>query len=163
MIPAVHPYQARYRHENDGSAHFHFTTKPVIAWSDEGIALVADEKTGRLRKANTYSNFAGVSAGDAKVVAALPGGGWLAEFREEDGTSTFCPVIGWRVQDDGTCTPADSCTAGIVENPTEASNFVRLHEPNPAVSVAAEAEHAHLIPPFAGRTVPCQEASSRTC
>ncbi|MFE9121340.1 hypothetical protein [Streptomyces sp. NPDC007172] len=162
MIPAVHPYEARYRHES-GGPHFYFTTKPVIAWSDEGLALVADETTGRLRKADTYSNFAGLSAGDAKVVATLPGGGWLAEFRQEDGTSTFCRVIGWLVQDDGTCTPGVSCQDGIVENPVESPNFIRLHEPNPAVIVASEAEPAHLIPPLAGRTVPCQEASSRSC
>ncbi|WP_455359991.1 hypothetical protein [Streptomyces sp. SYSU K21746] len=127
MIPASHPYEARYRH--DGHVRPYVTTKPVIAWGDDGVALVADEKTGRLREASSYSNFSGVAPADAEVVGAVPGGTWRAEFStDEEGTVSW-PVLAWLVRSDGECSPVYADRDGLTDSPLAVGNFVRLYQP----------------------------------
>ncbi|MFF7180162.1 hypothetical protein [Streptomyces sp. NPDC008121] len=128
MIPASHPYEARYRHDKPAGGSY-FTTKPVIAWDATGTAQVADEKTGQLRDANTWSNFAGVVKGKAPVVAAIPGGTWRAEYSQDDEGSMAWSVLAWLVHSDGECTPVHSDRDGAVDDPTTVSNFVRLYQP----------------------------------
>ncbi|MFD9225243.1 hypothetical protein ACFWDI_35765 [Streptomyces sp. NPDC060064] len=128
MIAASHdPYEARFRHENNGRPHF--STKPVIAWDDDGCALVPDEKTGRLREASSYSNFAGLAPADAPVIGTAPGGGWSAEHRTDNGDTEATPVLAWLVHADGSLTPTIADIDGLTDDPTTASNFVRLHPP----------------------------------
>ncbi len=127
MTPATARYEASYRHEGDRGAHF--TTKPVIAWGDDGAALVADMKTGRLRDADSWSNFAGLAMADAEVVGVIPGGSWRAEHSTDDGDVESTPVLAWLVHTDGSCTPTIADRDGYTDDPTTASNFVRLYEP----------------------------------
>lgn len=127
MIPATARYEASYRHEKDGRAHF--TTKPVIAWGDDGAALVADMKTGRLCDADSWSNFAGLAMADAEVVGVIPGGSWRAEHSTDDGDVESTPVLAWLVHADGSCTPTIADRDGYTDDPTTASNFIRLYEP----------------------------------
>jgi hypothetical protein len=63
------------------------------------------------------------------VVAALPGAGWQALYRAEDGTSFVSPVLAWLVFSDGTIEPVDMGTDGYSEDPRESTSFVRLVEP----------------------------------
>lgn len=127
MIPATNLYEARFRHETDGRPNF--TTKPVIAWSDDGTALVADVKTGRLRDADSWSNFAGLATVDAPVVGAVPGGTWRAEFSTDEGGLNSWPILAWLVHADGTCAPVHADRDGYADDPTTVSNFVRLYQP----------------------------------
>ncbi|MFJ5150860.1 hypothetical protein ACIQCF_04630 [Streptomyces sp. NPDC088353] len=131
MIPASQPYVARYRQHNQATDTTHHSTKPVVAWGSDGMALVADEKTGRLVDADSYSNFAGLMEAPAsQAVATLPGGGWLAEYRDDDGTTFTFTVVAWSAKSDGDLEPLCVDRDGFVSNPTEDGNFVRLYHPN---------------------------------
>lgn len=121
MIPAQHPYEANYRQEKDGRTVYR--SKPVIAWDDEGRALVVDERSGRLVPANNGPTFAGISEGGHPVVAAIPGGGWSARFKNRDGTFTVDPLVAWTVRSDGTLTPVDTDATGVCEASTVMGNF----------------------------------------
>ncbi|GAA2955051.1 hypothetical protein [Streptomyces enissocaesilis] len=121
MIPAQHPYEANYKQEEDGRTVYR--SKPVIAWNDEGQALVVDERNGRLVPANNGRTFTGLSEGGHPVVAAIPGGGWSARFKNQDGTFTVDPLVAWTVRSDGILTPVDTDTTGVCDDPTAMSNF----------------------------------------
>ncbi|MFF8556605.1 hypothetical protein ACF058_27720 [Streptomyces sp. NPDC015501] len=88
MIPAQHPYEANYQQEENGRTVYR--SKPVIAWDDEGQALVVDERSGRPVPANNGRPFTGLSEGGHPVAAAIPGGGWSARYKNEDGTFIVC-------------------------------------------------------------------------
>lgn len=127
MIPAQHPYQARFKHAmNSGKTRY--SHKPVIAWDDDGHALVADESRGCLVMASSYSNFDGVSESRDPVVGVIPGGGWRALYND-DGKASVDPLIAWLVHPDGSVVPVDTDNDGITSIPTEVSNFVRLLPP----------------------------------
>jgi hypothetical protein len=126
MIPATHPYEARYRHGEGDKAYI--SNKPVIAWDDDGAALVADAKTGRLVEASSYSNFIRVAPTEPAVVGVIPGGDWRAEF-EGGEDSGFAPVLAWLVTADGSCAPVCSDSDGSSFDPTDVGNFVRVANP----------------------------------
>ncbi|WP_190869017.1 hypothetical protein, partial [Actinomadura sp. RB99] len=56
---------------------------PVAAWTDEGEPLVV--AAGMLRRAAFIAGFEGVEEGRGPVVAALPGTGYCAGYRSDDG------------------------------------------------------------------------------
>ncbi|MEU3292993.1 hypothetical protein ABZ722_11595 [Streptomyces longwoodensis] len=132
MIAANRPtYVARYRHYTEATDTTYHSTKPVVAWDDDRTALVVDEKTGRLVDADSYSNFAGLMEDQSpRVVATLPGGGWIAEYRDDDGTTFTFTVVAWSVKDDGALEPAVVDRDGFTSNPTEDDGFVRLYHPS---------------------------------
>jgi hypothetical protein len=126
MIPATARYEARYRHGEGDKAYT--TSKPVIAWDDHG-ALVADEKTGRLVEASSYTNFIRVAPADPEVVGVIPGGGWHAQF-DDGAESGSAPVLAWLLTADGSCAPVCSDADGSPFDPTEIGNFVRVQAPD---------------------------------
>ncbi|MFI6530170.1 hypothetical protein [Streptomyces uncialis] len=127
MIPAQHPYEARYKQEENGrTVH---SSKPVIAWDDEGQALVVDERSGRLVPANNGRTFTGLSEGGHPVVAAIPGGGWSARYKNSDGTFLVDPLVAWTVRSDGTLIPVDTDTTGLCDDATAMGNFDGLVAP----------------------------------
>lgn len=132
MIPAEPgAYVAHYRQENKGTGAHHFSTKNVVAWDEDGAAQVLDPRTGRLIDASSYNNFARVIEADTTaVVGAIPGGGWLAEYRDDDGTTFTWTVVAWNVRADGTLDPICTDSGGITGDPTEDDNFVRLYLPS---------------------------------
>ena len=91
MIPAygfmvVHTTQRRAR---------------VVAWDDDGHALVADHETARLVRAADTEDFAYLSEADPEH-AVIPGGGWMLERvvpgGDVPGGRTITePVIAWRI------------------------------------------------------------------
>ncbi|MEU5557948.1 hypothetical protein AB0H47_17745 [Streptomyces globisporus] len=115
MIPAQHPYRADYQQEVGGRTVY--SSKPVIAWDDEGQALVVDERSGRLVPANNGRTFTGLSKGEYPVVGAIPGGGWSVRFKSPDGTFTEDPLVAWTVRSDGTLTPVDTDSEGECQPP----------------------------------------------
>ncbi|MEW2071885.1 hypothetical protein [Streptomyces sp. NPDC007346] len=127
MIPAQHPYQADYQQEENGRTSYR--SKPVIAWDDEGQALVVDERSGRLVPANNGRTFTGLSEGGHPVVGAIPGGGWSVRFKNSDGTFTEDPLVAWTVRSDGTLTPVDTDSEGECQPSTAMSNFDGLVAP----------------------------------
>ncbi|MFE8962133.1 hypothetical protein [Streptomyces iakyrus] len=129
MIPANRTaYVARYRHRNEATDTTYHSTRPVVAWDDDKTALVVDEKTGRLVDADSYSNFAGLMQEQSpQVVAVLPGAGWIAEYRNDDGTVFTFTVVAWSVKDDGDLEPIVVDRDGFASNPTEDDGFVRLY------------------------------------
>jgi hypothetical protein len=128
VIPANQLYDARYKHENSG--HVHYTTKRVVAWDEDGHPLVIGGDSYSLVRASGWSNFHDVVAADPPVVAALPGAGWRAEFRDDDGSLDSVPLTAWLVYADGNIKPADVESSGEADDPTTVSNFVRLFHPS---------------------------------
>ncbi|WP_393063402.1 hypothetical protein [Streptomyces sp. LN549] len=140
MIPAQHPYEAHYKQEEDGRTVY--SSKPVIAWDDEGQALVVDQRNGRLVPANNGRAFTGLSEGEHPVVAAIPGGGWSARFTESDGSSTVDPLVAWTVRSNGTLTPIDTDTTGLCDDATAVSNFDGLVAPGAETRTAQQGSSA---------------------
>ncbi|MEU4964178.1 hypothetical protein [Streptomyces smyrnaeus] len=64
------------------------------------------------------------------VVAALPGGGWRARFKGDDGSPLVWPITCWLIKADGSVVPIDVDCYGIAGDPTESSNFDRLLGPD---------------------------------
>ncbi|WP_327180311.1 hypothetical protein OG599_34545 (plasmid) [Streptomyces sp. NBC_01335] len=140
MIPAQHPYKAIYTQEVDGRVAF--SSKPVIAWDDEGRALVVDERSGRLVPANNGRTFTGLSEGEHPVVAAIRGGGWGARYENEDGTFTVDPLVAWTVRSDGTLTPVDTDDTGVCDDPNAMGNFDGLVAPGAETRTAQQSSSA---------------------
>lgn len=127
MIPATVRYEASFRHENKGEPYM--TTKPVIAWNDFDEAMVTDEKTGRLVTADSYSEFVGLGLAEAAIVAAVPGGGWAAQY---DGgpDNGLIPVLAWLISEDGHITPISSDAEGCHFDLTNTTDFDRMKSPD---------------------------------
>ncbi|MFJ3806784.1 hypothetical protein ACIPWE_10520 [Streptomyces sp. NPDC090073] len=63
------------------------------------------------------------------VVAALPGGGWISEFGQEDGSIETYPLLAWLVLADGEMIPMDVSVNGYAQDPRDAGNFRRMIHP----------------------------------
>lgn len=124
MIPAYQPYEANYKHQSGD--YTYLSDKPVIAWDDDGNALVVDEKAGKLRAANSYANFDSVTPVAAPVIAAIPAHGWIAEFKDDSGGTFKSPLVAWAVRADGTLEPVHVDSDGLSDDPTAVGNFIRL-------------------------------------
>lgn len=140
MIPAQHPYEANYKQEENGRTVYR--SKPVIAWDDEGQALVVDERSGRLVPADSGRTFTGLSEGGHPVVAAIPGGGWSARYKNQDGTFTVDPLVAWTVRSDGVLTPVDTDTTGLCDDVTTMGNFDGLVVPGAETRTAQQGSSA---------------------
>ncbi|MEV0287956.1 hypothetical protein AB0H36_27900 [Kribbella sp. NPDC050820] len=67
---------------------------PVIAWNDEGAAMVAHPKTGSLSLAAAYPNFDGLTWAALAVQAAFPA---PPGYTVTDIDETPLPVVGFAV------------------------------------------------------------------
>lgn len=135
MIPAPPGWFASYRQTNPD----HRTHMPVIAWNDEGVPLVADSKTGRLRPADGYSNFDRVGPATidnpAPIVAVIPGGGWRVERGDGDGTWSE-PLVAWGLDTNGNLHALDADSTGLVMPVDEGD--IRIYHPDSSVQSDAE-------------------------
>ncbi|MFC8491220.1 hypothetical protein ACFUJU_10515 [Streptomyces sp. NPDC057235] len=133
MIPATTPYVARYRQtvdRRDGTQGSYLADRPVIAWDDEGEALVAADERGRLVLASGYSNFDSVRPAGPHVVAVLPAPGWLAQYKDDsDGIVFTRPVVAFLVESDGGCKPLAVDSDGFTDDARDSGNFVQLIDP----------------------------------
>lgn len=132
MIPATAPYVARFRQSHnlpDDKVHDYFRIKPVIAWDGDGTPMVADKK--RLVPADSYTNFHDVVPADVPTVTALPGGGWVAEYKDDANGNTFeFPVVAWAIDTNGNLNPTIVYSDGLSDSATSLDNFVRLYHPD---------------------------------
>ncbi|MER0422791.1 hypothetical protein [Streptomyces microflavus] len=64
------------------------------------------------------------------VVAALPGGGWMAEYKQDDGSLEAYPLVAWLVLADGEMVPRDASGEGDAHDPRDVGNFQRLYHPD---------------------------------
>lgn len=130
MIPNDAPYEAIFRHESKNTGKPYYETKTILAWDDDGNAMIVS-KDGRLVAAAGYPNFIRVEEkqhGDGKIVAVIPGGGCFAEFEDKDGA--YCmPVIAWKIDEFGWFTPITIDSDGVEDDPTENKNFKRILNP----------------------------------
>lgn len=113
MIPDNGRHAASFRYGSKDSGGYSWMSKPIVAWDDEGYALIAGEessKAGRLVRACTFSNFHGITDADPVYVAAVPGGGWQVAWPQDDGTEYVEPVVAWALKDDGSM---QACTVDV--------------------------------------------------
>ncbi|MZE56153.1 hypothetical protein GTY86_33765 [Streptomyces sp. SID5770] len=133
MIPATTPYVARYRKtfkHADGTEGAYLDEVPVIAWDDEGEALIAAPSRGRLVLANGTPNFDSIALADPHVVAVLPATGWLAQYKDDNDGGTFdLPVVAFLVESDGSCKPIRVDSDGFTDDARESENFIQLIDP----------------------------------
>lgn len=126
-------FEAVYKFESGESYH----TKPVVRFID-GVAMVTDTSqsavdhpTARLRPADSFSRFQEIRQREV-TIAAIPGDGWFARFRNDDGTWLIDRVLCWTVSDREAITPMCAAGDGFVDDPRSNSNFDCIyHESNP--------------------------------
>lgn len=132
MIPA-HPnskYVASY--EQPSGIREGETVKfdlPVMAWSDDGSALVA--QAGKLVPATDVDGCIGFFESSLpQDVGVVPGGGWRAEVTEEDGTVWSAPVVAWMIKDGGWAVPVVGDLQGYARHPKHLGRPCRLYHPD---------------------------------
>jgi len=128
MIPAS-GFEARFG-EDLGS----LDSRPVVAWSDDGKALVCDGKAGRLIPASSLPHFRHVARLEPEY-RVIPGDGWLGEFTHRDQRS-IRRVVAWLVAPDGFGRAVFANDNGTLEDPpgddwpTPHANIVRVWHPD---------------------------------
>lgn len=139
MIPATTPFVAHFNeHARPGGGRTIPTTKPVIAWDDDGRALVVDDKTGRLTRADSYKNFGGVEQATSSYVTAVPGGGWRLAWKQTDGTEYMEPVLAWAIDGNGYGQAISADADGLVDT-------VESHDGNPRfIPPVADVEDSNM-------------------
>ncbi|WP_462166489.1 hypothetical protein [Frankia sp. AiPs1] len=132
MIPA-HGWHAFYqttRVDSSGKERKVEIEKVVVAWNDEGVPLVVDESTGNLVPAASAGKLTAVI--QAGYTHVLPGGGWMAEYREDNGILVRYPIVAWQVHSNtGLVEPVTVDNDGYSETDIKSTgNFVRLWHPD---------------------------------
>lgn len=90
-------------------------TEAVLAWDDQGHALVLDARRGQLVQARSLDGFRQVQQGDDPYLTAVPGQGWLVEATEPDGKVWTQPVIAFALDKDGCGVVVTGAGDGSVE------------------------------------------------
>jgi hypothetical protein len=135
--------------------------RSVVAWSEEGDALVVDERLGCLVPARSIPGFQRVDQGHwhgarnlSRIVAAIPGGGWTAELRtsdDTDGTNTWAePIVAWAIDAEGQMYPLAVTSDGETGLIDEGCSIVRMIPPGEAkqaepAQVAAQAREDRQV------------------
>ncbi|MFI9747602.1 hypothetical protein [Streptomyces sp. NPDC052494] len=98
----------------------------VEGWDQAtGTALVVDPKRGALRPVTDYVDFSHMERAD-QVVAAVPGGGWRAHWKDEGpgGTPLTEQVLAWLITSQGRATAITVDAQGHVEDADGADAFI---------------------------------------
>lgn len=133
MIPAPPGgILARYKYDHNGRSYY--DEKPVIAFDDDGSALVLGDRC--LVPADHCSNFAGFDAAGG-YVALIPAGGWRVEFRGKDGSTYSESLVGWGLKPDGTVAPFTTDCDGLIQNLHEYPDRYRVYHRDTAETSAA--------------------------
>jgi hypothetical protein len=107
----------------------------VLGFDDQGRALVLDRD--RLAVAEQLAGFGGLELIDERAECVVPGGGWIAVFRDADRQVARTPIVAWLVTQDRlavplVCDPWDSVAVAVRDFGTDNDlklTFVRLeHE-----------------------------------
>jgi hypothetical protein len=121
MIPNYQKVDATFKADGEPYAH-----RPVVAWTDDGDALIANGRAGDLKIASSFGNFQWLSSGegtdrDDEVVAVLPGNGWVVNWKEEEADPD--PVFAWLVTRGGYIKPVVMGADGYAEDPRQDKEF----------------------------------------
>ncbi|MET8980348.1 hypothetical protein ABZX85_32560 [Streptomyces sp. NPDC004539] len=98
----------------------------VDAWDEAtGVALVVDPQLGRRRPVTDYPDFSHLGLAD-RVVAAVPGGGWRAYWKDEgpDGGPLAEQVLVWLITARGGATPVTVDVHGHVNDAESADRLI---------------------------------------
>lgn len=110
MIPETRGHEARFVEEVGG--HRRYIDVPVIAWDDQGNALIADMVTAKLVPATSRAGFEELVA-DGGPLGVIPGGGWRVSETFPDGAVEL-PVVAWSISVTGYATPIVDVGDGLV-------------------------------------------------
>jgi hypothetical protein len=117
----------------DGSHYVHYEKstnilpRQVIAWGDEGEALVVGRRG--LVPAWELGAISRLVTGEAPTVGAVPGGGWMIDCKDADGVSWTLPILAWTIHSDGTASPITTDTDGVATDATEGLDSYRIYHP----------------------------------
>lgn len=98
----------------------------VEAWDPAtGTALVVDPKRGAMRPVTDYEDFSHLEKAD-QVVAAVPGGGWRAHWKDEGPGKTPLTeqVVAWLITSQGRATAITMDAHGHVDDADSADAFI---------------------------------------
>jgi hypothetical protein len=80
--------------------------KPVIAFSDDGAALVAGKRGSLVPAAGLAAFDRLTDGGDGpEFTALIPADGWRIEYSWDDGTTHSEPIVAWAITRAGRVTP----------------------------------------------------------
>ena len=93
-----------------------YATRPVERFSEEGEALVVDERSGNLVSAAGLHGFAELTRCSTTVSVIPADPGWTVTFKDGD-TSFTEPIVAWIVNDVGNGNPlvVDDDRTGVEE------------------------------------------------
>lgn len=119
MIPATTLHHALFKDH---------TTPPVIAWDDEGYALILGR--GRLVRANGEPGFIAIGWDEVgPVVGIATADGWVAEFLSSEGHQTTLPLAGMAIRSTGEAFPLVIHPDGRCDDPQGDRRFKRIYHP----------------------------------
>lgn len=101
-------------------------TVDVDAWdAATGVALVVDPQLGTRRPVTDYPDFSHLERAD-QVVAAIPGSGWRAYWKDEgpDNGPLTEQVLAWLVTSKGRATPITVDAHGDVDDAESADRLI---------------------------------------
>lgn len=101
---------------------------PVVAWDDDGHALVSDGK-GALVRASSFSDFDRVEGTSGVEEHAIPGGGWFAEYRIPGQIRRKAPVVAWQINELGFGVPLVAGRTAVLR-PGESCEVLRVWHPD---------------------------------
>lgn len=136
MIPTNVPYTATFRTTRpvrDGGTREVWKDRPVIAWDEDGYALVVGNH-GLVRAAN-LDGYEGLSEGsDSRVVGAIPADGWRIAWKLDDGQEPTDRILLWLVKADGMVEPVWVDPDGDAEGVSIPFNETRFRLVPPAAA-----------------------------
>lgn len=63
-----------------------------------------------------------------KIISIIPGGEWIAAYKQEDGSVLCSPLVAWALEEDDRgvrlISPIDTCLDGECQDPRCQMNFV---------------------------------------
>lgn len=139
MIPAE-GYIAHFKDESTGG----HTSEHVVAWDEEGYALIVSPKAGRLVRASDQLGFERLDT-NLHGSHLVPGGGWMATTGKGTESRTVA-VVAWRIGPEGYGEPLflDDDDFGV----TPLTDWHRVWHPDQK-KLAASDEADHRQPPTA--------------
>jgi len=146
IIQAPPGIVARYKNPARDGHPVRHTERPVIAFDDEGHALVLGNNG--LVSASWHGNFDRLSdePDHGDYLSLIPAGGWRAEYAGKDGSRWSEPLIGWALKPGSIIVPLATDSAGDVEDFESYGGEYRIYHPDaaqePAQTTAATAAAA---------------------
>jgi hypothetical protein len=102
--------------------------RQVLAWDNDGHPMVLGSH-GLVRAAD-LGLIERVRQDQAAVVGAVPGGGWLIKYKDDEGAKHVVPILAWTVHADGSATPLATGQDGLTNDATSGLDDYRIYHPD---------------------------------